>query len=165
MLSRRYDAAVGEPDDLVCVRGEVRVVGDENDGGSGLVVQGFEEGEDAGPGGAIEVAGGLVGEEDAGLVGEGAGDGDALLFAAGELGREVVGAVGQSDVVEELVRARGGVWRAAELERDAHVLEGGEGGDELEALEHEADFFAAESCALIFRERGEVGAVEDHRTE
>ena len=39
---------------------------------------------------AVEVAGGLVGEEEARRVAEGARDGDALLLAAGELVGKVV---------------------------------------------------------------------------
>ena len=41
-------------------------------------------------GGGVEVAGRLVGQQQARLVGQGAGDGDALLLAAGQLGRLVV---------------------------------------------------------------------------
>ena len=46
---------------------------------------------------AIEVAGGLVGQEDGGLVGQGAGDGDALLLAAGEPVGLRLDFVGQAD--------------------------------------------------------------------
>jgi len=45
----------------------------------------------------VEVAGGLVGQQDAGAVGEGAADGDALLFAAGQFGRAVGSSLGQAD--------------------------------------------------------------------
>ena len=49
-------------------------------------------------GGGIEVAGGLVGEQQRRIVGQRAGDGDALLLAAGELRRIVMAAVGQADL-------------------------------------------------------------------
>ena len=50
-----------------------------------LGVELVEEGHDLIAGVGVEVAGGLVGEDDGGLVDEGAGDGDALALAAGEL--------------------------------------------------------------------------------
>src|SRR5262249_48927085 len=50
---------------------------------------------------------------------------------------------------------------APQLERDLDVLAGGQGGNELEGLEHEPDFLAAEPRALVLAEGGEVVAVED----
>ena len=58
--------------------GEVRVVGDDDDGLATGVAEAEEEGVDFPLGHAVEVAGGLVREEDGGVVDEGAGDGDAL---------------------------------------------------------------------------------------
>ena len=43
----------------------------------------------------VQVAGRLVGQDDAGAVGEGAGDGDALALAAGELCRQLAGVIAQ----------------------------------------------------------------------
>ncbi len=86
----RDDLPVGDVDDTVCVRGEARVVRDQNDRGSGLAIQGFEEHDYPLTGGAIEVSGGLVGEENARLVHECASERDALLFAAGELGGKMM---------------------------------------------------------------------------
>ena len=54
------------------------------------------EGEDLGAGAAVEVAGGLVGEDDLGLAGQGPGHGDPLLLAAGELARAVLQAVARA---------------------------------------------------------------------
>src|SRR4051812_16297523 len=65
------DAAVVELDDAVGAGGDLGVVGDHDDG---LVALGAEVGdgvEDFFAGGAVEVAGGLVGEEDVGVVDEG----------------------------------------------------------------------------------------------
>jgi hypothetical protein len=54
-------AAFGEAENAVAAGGEVQVVRDE-DGGEGLfAVELLQEGEDALGGGAVEVAGGLVG--------------------------------------------------------------------------------------------------------
>jgi len=43
-----------------------------------------EEGHDLVAGLGVEVSGGLVGEDDGGVIDQGAGDGDALALAAGE---------------------------------------------------------------------------------
>ena len=56
----------------------------------------------------VEVAGGLVGEDEGRGVGERAGDGDALLLAAGEAGRAVGEAVGEAQPVEEVGGAAAG---------------------------------------------------------
>jgi hypothetical protein len=59
-------------------------------------------------------------------------------------------------------------WRrravvATQLEGDLDVLERGEGGNELEALEDEAHLRSAKLRPLIFRKAGQVGAVEQDR--
>ncbi len=58
-------------------------------------------------GGAVQVAGRLVGEQDGRPGGEGAGQGDPLLLAAGELAGIVVPAVAQTHGGEQLVRPAG----------------------------------------------------------
>ena len=50
----------------------------------------------------VEVAGRLVGEQDARPVDEGAGDGGALHLAAGQLARPVVQPAAEADAVEQL---------------------------------------------------------------
>ena len=68
-------------------------------------------------GGAVEVAGRLVGQHQGRLHDGGAGDGHALALAAGELVGPVLGAVGQAEVVERaahaLRRARAAACRPA----------------------------------------------------
>ena len=60
-----------------------------------------EFGEDDVGGRLVEIAGGLVGEDQSGPVGERAGDGDALLLAAGKLARAVGQAVGEAERAEQ----------------------------------------------------------------
>ena len=112
-----------------------------------------------GAGGGVEVAGGLVGEEDAGPMAEGAGQRHALLLASRELGRVVVAAAAEADPVQQLVRPLLGL-QPAQLQRHLDVLARGEGRDELERLEHEADLLAAEAGPLVFAQRAELLAVE-----
>ena len=53
----------------------------DDDGGS-CFVEGFEQFHDVERVGAVEVRGGFVGNQEAGLVDDGAGDTQSLLFAA-----------------------------------------------------------------------------------
>ena len=82
--------------------------------------------EDAVAGGAVEVAGRLVGEEDRRPRREGAGERDALLLAAGELGRVVVAALAEADAASSARARSSGRARAGELERQQDVLERGQ---------------------------------------
>ena len=144
------------------VAGEREVVRDEHDRRPRFAVERLEQLDDARAGVAVEIAGRLVGEEDARRVGERARDGDALLLAAGELRREVIEPVAEPDAREQLARARAGAAVAAQLERHLHVLERGERRDQLKALEDESNFLAAQPRALVLVHRGEVGVVEQH---
>ena len=83
------DFAVAHVEDAVGDLGGLGVVGDHQDGLVQLAAGLAEHVQDGVGVFGVEVAGGLVGEDDGGAVDEGAGDGDALLLAAGEL----VGAV------------------------------------------------------------------------
>src|SRR5207302_8643110 len=75
-----HDSAIVEVDYALRSAADVGVVGDDDDG-SAACDQLVEELEDLLAGLAVERAGGLVGEEDQGVVDHGAGDADALLLA------------------------------------------------------------------------------------
>ena len=89
----------------------------------------------------VEVAGGLVGQEDQGAVDEGPGHRHPLLLATGELAGEVVALLGQADEVEHLGDLGGDhvLGPADDLEGEGHVLEDGLVGQEPEVLEDAAD--------------------------
>ncbi len=95
--------------------------------------------EDAPAGRAVEVAGGLVGEEQRRPGREGAGERHPLLLAARELRRVVVAALGEADLGQQIVGAPAGAALAGELERQQHVLARGQVAEQLERLEDEAD--------------------------
>ena len=65
--------------------GDVRIVGDRDEGGAGVLGGGVEHRHDLAAGLHVEGAGRLVGEDQARTADEGSGDRDALLLAAGEL--------------------------------------------------------------------------------
>jgi hypothetical protein len=141
------NAAVDEANPAVGGFGHLLAVGDEDDGGFFLPGEGSEEIDDDGAGGGVEIAGGLVGEENGGAVHEGAGESGTLELAAGELVGAVMGAVGQTDGLEEAVGAdfAGGVGAAGEEKGKEDVLFHGQGGEEVEELEDEADFELAQA--------------------
>src|SRR6478752_4445420 len=81
LVDRVDDATVREEDDPARVRGRGRVVRHHHDRLPELLHGLAHELEDLGTGARVEVAGGLVGEDDLGLTRERARDGDALLLA------------------------------------------------------------------------------------
>ena len=143
--------------------GDVQFVGDHDDGHA-LVVELLEHAHDLDAGAAVEIAGRLVGEQQGGLVGERAGDGDALLLAAGKLVRLVVGAVGQADRVQRLqgplALARSGQALAGVEHRQFDILQRGGAGQQVEALEDEADLLVADVGQFVAAELRDVDAVE-----
>ena len=117
--------------------------------------------EDLGAGAAVEVAGGLVGEDDLRPAGEGPGHGDALLLAAGELARAVLQAVAEADGVDDLVEPRLVGLAAGQVHRERDVLEGGERRHQVEGLEDEADPVPPQLGERLVVERGEVGVADE----
>ena len=84
-----FDAAIGELADG-------RIVGDHEDG----VAFAVEIAQQANHGffvGFVEIAGGLVGENQLGMIDQRASDGDTLLFAAGKLRGKMVEAFAEAD--------------------------------------------------------------------
>ena len=80
----------------------------------------LEEAEDVDRELRIEVAGGLVGEDERRLADDRARDGHALLLAAGEHARGIAAAPGEADALERLADARAdeALREAEHLERD-----------------------------------------------
>ena len=144
------DVAVAELQDAVGDRRERLVVGDEHDRRPCFPVDLAQHFEHELAGAEVEVAGRLVAEDQLRRLGKRASHGDALLLAAGELGGEVAGPLGESDLGEELggVEIRAVAVALGELEGEADVLLGGQGGDEVEELEDEADVLASEQRQL-----------------
>ena len=111
--------------------------------------------------GFVEIAGGLVGEDQFWLIDQRARDGHALLFAAGKLRGKMREAVAESDAAQGFGGLRF-IGDAVEILREHHVFERGEIRDEMKLLEDEADFFGAIADHLVFAEFREIGAVDDH---
>jgi hypothetical protein len=91
----------------------------------------------------IEIPRGFIGEKDPGSPGKRAGEGNALLFTARKLERIMITAAAQTHPFKEATRLCPSPGNAAEFERDEHIFQGGECGQELETLENEPDPFIA----------------------
>ena len=127
--------------------GHAGVVGDDDEGFAGFIDDAEEHVHDGGTCGGVEIAGGFVGVEDAGIVDEGAGDGDALLFAAGEFGGEVVEAFGEANAVEELASAGFGI-AFADPGGEEDIFQSGEFGEEEVVLEDKTHAAVAQGGAV-----------------
>ena len=94
----------------------------------------------------VEIASGLVGEQERRIVEDGAAERDALLLAAGELRRDSAPArAARPNALQQLAGAPAArVVDAADVaRREQHVVERGERRREQERLEDEADVAAA----------------------
>ena len=115
-------------------------------------------------GAGIERAGRLVGEDELRAGDQRAGDGDALLLAAGDL----VGILAQQRFDAQPPRKRGefglhvGKALTGEHEGQEDVVADGEGIQQVELLEHEAEVLAAEGGHLALAHGGHVPPGEQH---
>ena len=82
--------ALRHGEDPVGARGKAGIVGDQHHGGALLAGEVEHQLDHHGAGLLVEIAGRLVGEQQARLGDHGAGQADALLFAAGQRRRAVV---------------------------------------------------------------------------
>src|SRR6476619_730689 len=150
-------AAVGEEDDPVGVARGTWVVGHHDDGLAEGVDALAEEPEDLRPRGRVEVSGGLVGEDDLRPAHQRPGAGDPLLLAAGQLARPVREPVAQPDRPDHGVEPVHLRPTARDGQRQEDVLLGGQGWNEVEGLEDEADPVPAQG-----RQRLVVQAAQRH---
>jgi hypothetical protein len=96
------------------------------------------------PGGRVQGAGRLVGEQHGRPGDQRPGDRHPLLLPAGQLAGPVPGPVTQPDLGEHRGHRTGRRLAAGQAQRQRHVLRGGQRRDEVERLEDEADPFAAQ---------------------
>ena len=154
------DTAVGEEDRPVRVRRGDGVVRDHHDGLAELAHGLAHEREDLGARAGVEVAGGLVGEDDLGPAGQRPRHRDALLLTTGELRRPVREATAETDGADDLVDPRAVRPVPGESHREDDVLRRGQRRDQVERLEHEPDPVAPQLGELAVVERAEVGVTD-----
>ena len=123
------------------VLGRLGVVGDHHDRLAVLAVQHLQQAQDLVGGGAVEVAGRLVADQERRIGHDGARDRHALLLAARELPRLVPGAVREADQ-RQRDRARAGALgrgQVGQQQRQLDVPLGRQHGHQVVELEDEAD--------------------------
>ena len=143
------------------VFGDIRLVGDEDDGVA-LGLELVKEGHDLDAGFGVQVAGGLVGQDDGGTVDQGAGDRYALALSAGELVGLVIHAGFEIDVAQRGLGALDalGCGGAVVDEGQLDVVQSGGAGQQVEGLEDEADFLVADTGQFIVVEGAHQLVVE-----
>ena len=140
---------------------DVGLVRDEHDR-LAVRVQLVEQRENLYGGLRVEIAGGLVREQDRRMRDERAGDRHALPLSAGELVRQMMAAVGKPDALEHALRLGAAVReaQAAIDQRLHHVLQRGRARQQIEVLKDEADLLIANVGQLILVEAAHVMAVQ-----
>jgi hypothetical protein len=111
----------------------------------------------------VEVAGRLVGEQQARRVDQRAGDRHPPLLAPGQICRIGIDAPGKPDPGKQRVGT--GVYLAghgcaAEQRRNGDIIDCGQARQQARKLKDEADVSAAKACQLGFRERPQIRPVE-----
>ena len=136
------DPSVDQADPAVGGGGDLRAVGDQDDGGFFAAGEGGEEVDHGGAGGGVEIPGGFIGQENRGAVDEGAGEGGALHLATGELVRAVMATVRESDGFKKVAGPSftGGIGPTGQKQGKKDVFFHGEGWEEVKELEDKADF-------------------------
>ncbi len=140
-------------------------MGHHDDGLAVLAVQNLQELQDVVGGLAIEVAGGLVAEQQRGIGHDRPRDGDALFLTARQFPGRVLRPVCQPDDVERDGPALG-TFPAAEVrqeERQLDVFLRRQHGQQVVELEHETDVSRAPFRQLVVRHRRELGAANPDR--
>ena len=143
--------------------GEGGVVGDQDQGRTGPRHQLEHQIGHRGGVGGVEIAGGLVGEQQLGTGREGAGQGDALLLSAGHLVRIVPRARFQTDPVQPGRGLVGGVAIAGDLQRGGDVLGRRHVRQQVEGLEHQRHPPTPQQRPAVLAEGSQVLAEQSHR--
>src|SRR5579872_5499256 len=129
---QRFDSPGAQADRPVAARGEVRIMGDEDERRAALGAQFEEKIDDRLARRFVEIAGRFVGDEDGRPRRQSSGERDALLLAARKLRRIMSEAAGKADRGELGLGAVKRVGRAGELQRRGDVLQRRHGRNEME---------------------------------
>src|SRR5271157_5203400 len=153
--------SVSDKNDAVGILGDIMVVSDENDVVA-LLVESIEQRHDLDAGLRIEVAGGLVGENDRRTADERTSDSDTLALTAREFVRLVVHAVCYADRRQRVFCAFDTLFGrdAGVDERQFHVVQRGCAREQIERLENESDLFVADARQFIVVEFADQLSIE-----
>ena len=135
-------------------------MGDDDDGHSVLRVEALEHVYYLLAGAAVQVSGGLVGQQDRGLLGQRPGYAHPLLLAAGQLRRPVLDPVSQADAVQGVEGPSPPVLPVAVEHRQLDVLQRAQTGQQAVGLEDEPDLPVPDLREAVVAERADVPTLE-----
>src|SRR6185437_13515019 len=163
--SLRQPALLDPVDPLHPTR-ETVIVGHHHEAGTPLAVELEHQGKDRLRIGAVQIAGGLIGQDDLRLCHERAGHRSALPLSAGKLVRSVLQALAEADTLQELTgcltRLRDG--SAAYEERHGNVLQRGELRKEMMELVDESQRAVAQLSPLLLPQVVNVASIDQNLT-
>jgi hypothetical protein len=144
------EAAIYDAHGAVTTAGEVVIMRHHNESASPIASEIEEQGHDDLAIFRVQIAGGLISEENGGIVDQLPGDGDALLLPAAEFRREVIHSVAKTDPLEELGRASlcGGT---PDHGRNECVFESREFGKQEVGLENKSHVLVAKAGEGVSR--------------
>src|SRR5579875_154500 len=153
--------AVSDMNDAVGMSSDVWLMRDQDDRVA-FIVQTLKETHNFLTGMRIEGAGGLISQENRGVIDERAGDGYALSLASGEFIWlvqhtlfEVYRAQGTASSLQSLVRGHPSVNQGK-----LYIMEGGRASQEIERLKYEADLFVTNPRQLVIVHVADQLAIE-----
>jgi hypothetical protein len=154
----RHHPPVAQKDEPVRQGGLAGVVGHHEKGLAAIVHQAPQQGQDLAAGGAVQVAGGLVGQEDQGVGHQGPGDGHALLLAARQFAGQVGPPPGQPNQVQGAAGAPPGFpgRQTRDGQRQGHVLLGRQHVEKVEGLKDYPDPAPAEQGPALLPQGGQL---------
>jgi hypothetical protein len=144
--------AVAQTNDALRMFGEREIMRHDDHRRTGLAVELIEQRDNLCACGAVEIARGFIGKENARLIGEGARNGYTLLLAAGQFGREMVEAIAESDACQEVARTRCGIPAALKFQWNLDILLRRKCRNQLKRLENEPNFLTTKLCTSVFVE-------------
>ncbi len=159
------DAAIAHRHRASGISGDIGLVRHQDDGDALLAIELRQRLHDLVRGTRIEIAGGLVGKEQARRIDQRPRDRDPLLLAAGKLTGRVFRAIAEAEAVQRLLRA--GETRLAPglslfriEQRQGHVFQRARARQQVEALEDKSEPLAADASELGLRQARDIDAVE-----
>ena len=131
-------------------------MGHHDDGATILTVQFVEQFHNLGTHLRVEVTSGLVGQQNLWVANDGTGDGHTLALSARELCGTVLHAMAETHALDDLLGQLDALAAAhATIDKgQLYVVKHVECGDEVEALEHEAQRLVAQFGQLIVAQFG-----------
>jgi hypothetical protein len=156
-----FDASIAKAHESVGNGGGFLAVSGENRRSILFASEALQNVENQSAGGSVEIAGGLIGQEQPGRMYQSTSDRDALHLSSRKLMRIAVAEAVEFDPAQTLVGGGARIGDPGEQEGQFDIFVDREGVKELEGLKDEADFVAAENCQSSIVEAGCGRAIDE----